>query len=149
MKLQIPQVEDFNFEMTPMIDVVFLLVAFFMTVTSFDVLDKVKIDMPLAPEATVPEETRGRQSISVNEAGDFFIGNKKSTIEEVKAVIDARADAEGEAFKGVYLRIDSRTPYRYTSDAMKACAEVGVFNVIFGVEQKKSSSGPLTSGGGQ
>ena len=148
MKLQIPQVEDFNFEMTPMIDVVFLLVAFFMTVASFDVHDKVTVDMPIAPQATVPEETRGRQTISVNANGDFFIGSRPSTIEEVKAAIDARATEDGEAFKGVYLRIDAKTPYRYTSEAMKACAEVGVFNVIFGVEQKKSASGPLTNGGG-
>lgn len=137
MELQGPQNDEVNFEMTPMIDVVFLLIAFFMTVTSFASAELVKVSMPVAPEAKVPEDSRDRQFISIDADGNMYLGAKLSDLESIQARVGERNGQPG--FKGVYLRADANTPYRLISRVMKACAEVGVSNIIFGVEQQKSN----------
>lgn len=134
MKIRVHKDEDVNFELTSMMDVVFLLIAFFMTVTSFASAEIVKVKMPIAPEAKVPENSRGRQYISIDKNGSYFLGSRPSDPDEIeKAVANLARSSD---FKGVYLRADEKTPYRYVSEIMKRCANVGVYNIIFGVEQQ-------------
>lgn len=134
MKVRAQTDDETTFELTSMIDVVFLLIAFFMTVTSFASAEMVKVEMPIAPEAKVPEDSRDRQFISIDKDGNYFLGAKPSDADEIEQAIAARAQTAD--FKGVYLRADAETPYRYTSEIMKRCAKVGVFNIIFGVEKQ-------------
>ena len=134
MKVRTQSDDETTFELTSMIDVVFLLIAFFMTVTSFASAEMVKVEMPIAPEAKVPEDSRDRQFISIDKDGNFYLGAKESTGDEIEQAIAVRAADPN--FKGVYLRADSQTPYRYTSEIMKRCAKVGVYNIIFGVEKQ-------------
>jgi Biopolymer transport protein len=136
MELKPPKDEEVDFELTPMIDVVFLLIAFFMTVTTFSSAEMVKMQMPVAPSSKVPEDISGRQFISIDHDGTLFLGSRKTDVEEIQARVAALQSTPD--FRGVYLRADSRTPYRYVSKVMNACAEVGVSNIIFGVEQQKN-----------
>ncbi len=61
MKAWTPEEADPEFEMTPMIDVVFLLIAIFMTLISFISSELIKLEVPEAEEATIPEEPGERQ----------------------------------------------------------------------------------------
>ena len=134
MKSWTPKSDDEKFEMTPMIDVVFLLISFFMTVTSFASAELVMVKMPLAQEAKVPEDSRDRQFVSIDVNGEYFLGSRPSDLANIKDTIASRNATKG--FKGVYIRADQKTPYKYVSDLMKACAEAGVYNVIFGTLQE-------------
>ena len=134
MKVRVQQDDDTNFELTSMIDVVFLLIAFFMTVTSFASAELVKVDMPIADKSVVPDDSRERLFISVYIDGKYFLGARPSDLDEIEAAVARRA-ADPE-FKGVYLRADKGTHYRFISEIMKRCAKVGVSNIIFGVEQQ-------------
>ena len=120
MKTWRPAENDGAFELTPMIDVVFLLITFFMTVTSFASAELIQVAMPIAPEAKVPEEVGDRQ----------FLGAFKSDLEHIKEALIARNAKEG--FKGAYIRADARTPHKHVSELMKTCADAGVYNILFG-----------------
>ena len=65
MKTWKPAENDGAFELTPMIDVVFLLITFFMTVTSFASAELIQVAMPIAPQAKVPEVVGYRLFIDV------------------------------------------------------------------------------------
>ena len=99
MKVWKPADDDGNFEMTPMIDVVFLLITFFMTVTSYASAELVQVKMPIAPEAKVPEDVGDRQFLSIAENGTYFLGAFKSDLPQIKLALEARNQREG--FKGV------------------------------------------------
>ena len=124
-----PQGDD-KFSLTPMIDVVFLLITFFMTVTSYASAELVQVAMPNAPEAKVPDDVGDRQFLSVSETGTYFLGAFSSNLEDIKKALIARNSVQG--FKGAYIRADAHTPYRYVNDLMKVCAEAGVYNILFG-----------------
>lgn len=133
MKVWRPAEGDGAFNMTSMIDIVFLLITFFMTVTSYANAELIQVQMPIAPEAIVPEEVGDRQFISIADNGTYFLGAFKSDLETIKKALAARNQVEG--FKGAYIRADANTPHKYVNDLMKACVEVGVYNIIFGTLQ--------------
>ncbi len=121
---------DGNFEMTSMIDIVFLLITFFMTVTSFASAELIQVKMPLAPEAKVPDDVGDRQFISISDTGVYYLGAFKSDLPTIKNALAKRGQKKG--FKGAYVRADANTPHKYVSELMKTCAEAGVYNILFG-----------------
>jgi biopolymer transport protein ExbD len=133
MKLWAPDDVDPEFELTPMIDVVFLLIAFFMTLMSFISAELIKLELPTAEEATIPEDPGERQYISVNDAGDVFFGSAPITYETLPQAL-VRTREELPSLK-LYLRADTTTPHRYVNRVMEACAKAGIYNLIFASSQ--------------
>ena len=130
MKTWKPAEGDGEFNLTPMIDVVFLLITFFMTVTSYASAELVQVVMPIAAEAKVPDDVGDRQFLTVSENGTYFLGAFSSDLPAIKDALMARNQREG--FKGAYIRADANTPHKYVNDLMKTCAEAGVYNILFG-----------------
>jgi len=130
MKIWKPAENDGDFELTPMIDIVFLLITFFMTVTSYASAELIQVAMPNAPEAKVPDDVGDRQFLSISETGTFFLGAFPSNLEDIKNQLIMRNSKPG--FKGAYIRADAHTPHKYVNDLMKVCAEAGVYNIMFG-----------------
>ena len=130
MKTWKPAEGDGEFNLTPMIDVVFLLITFFMTVTSYASAELVQVVMPIAAEAKVPDDVGDRQFLTVSENGTYFLGAFSSDLPTIKDALMARNQREG--FKGAYIRADANTPHKYVNDLMKTCAEAGVYNIRFG-----------------
>lgn len=129
MKLWKPDDEDPEFELTPMIDVVFLLIAFFMTLISFISSELIELELPQAEKATIPEEPGDRQYISIKENGDLYFGSRPIQYESLSALVGAAREENPEL--AVFLRADEETPHRHVNKVMGACAEAGVFDLIF------------------
>lgn len=110
MKTWKPADDDGGFEMTPMIDIVFLLITFFMTVTSYANAELVQVVMPIAPEAKVPEDVGDRQFISIAENGTYFLGAFKSDLDQIEIALKNRNSK-----KGSKAHISAQTPIRRTS----------------------------------
>jgi len=123
-----------GFELTPMIDVVFLLIAFFMTITSQITDENIKIEVPIAEVAQVPEERGVRQTISIDSTGNIFFGSRQVAPDELVEAI--RFSVENSPETRVYLRADARTPHRYVQDVMAATAEAGLYDLIFATNQE-------------
>ena len=129
MKTWTPDDVDPEFELTPMIDVVFLLIAFFMTLISFISAELVPLELPEAENATIPEDPGERQYISVNNAGEVFLGARPTTYEDLPAhLIQLKEEIPG---MKVFLRADSQTTHRHVNRVMEACAKAGIFDLIF------------------
>jgi len=124
-----PDDVDPEFELTPMIDVVFLLIAFFMTLISFISAELVELELPEAEQATIPEEPGERQYISINAAGEIYFGASKISLEALPGAL-MKLKEEIPTLK-VYLRADSHTAHRYVNQVMEACAQARIFNLIF------------------
>ena len=130
MKIWKPADNDGDFNLTPMIDIVFLLITFFMTVTSYANAELIQVAMPIAPEAKVPEDVGDRQFISISENGTYFLGAFKSDLDAIEDALARRNTVKG--FKGAYIRADAHTPHKYVSDLMQRCAKAGEYNILFG-----------------
>lgn len=129
MAMWTPDDVDPEFELTPMIDVVFLLIAFFMTLISFISADLIKLELPEAEQATIPEEPGDRQYISVDFEGQIYYG--AFPVEQEELVVRLTALRQSLPQIKVFLRADSKTPHRYVNTVMEATAQAGIFDLIF------------------
>ena len=129
MKTWQPDDTDPEFELTPMIDIVFLLIAFFMTLISFISAELVELKLPDANQASIPEDPGERQFISIDQEGKVFIGATESSYTALPNALNTMR-AQYPNLK-VFLRADAQTSHRFVNQAMEACAEAGIFDLIF------------------
>ena len=127
-----------HIDMTPMVDVVFLLLIFFMTTTSFKPPEDVPITLPEShSEIKVPES--GYLMISVSKDGRIFISvNKEKSIEVTMmdfraALTDARVRAPGAV---VVVKTDRNCPYSVMADIMDGMKATNTtrFNLVTDLE---------------
>jgi biopolymer transport protein ExbD len=134
-----PKPEQPKLNMTPMIDVVFLLIIFFMLVSEFQRMELEVIMLPFALEAK--EEAKDQQEriiINVNEKGVIKVAGRKYEPEELQEELKRRAqasrkDAQGLPVLAVKIRGDARCEYKYVQDAMVQAMRAYIWKMSFGV----------------
>lgn len=137
MKFKIPiEGGDDEINMAPMIDMVFLLLIFFMVASHLTALERIPVMLPVATEAKVPEEARDRQMISIRAAGEeneealIFMNLQEVGLEDFTIEIANLYEADEEL--QIYLRADRRVRHKHIKAVMQACADVGIIDIIFG-----------------
>jgi len=132
-----------NVDMTPMIDMVFLLLVFFMIAATMSKVDMTpEIKLPVATKAQVPEDLRNRGTINILPVGmttpagevvtkerPFMILGKLTDEQELKQQIDNVRKGTPEL--RVYMRIDRNVEFDLVRRGIKACADAGVFDIVF------------------
>ena len=131
MRMPIEQQEETKLQMAPMIDMVFLLIIFFMTASHLSSQKNLDLDIPDARSGTVPKERPDRWTVNIRRDGSVFSGQQPVTLDELRARVAARVQADPGV--KVYLRADKLTPHRQVRLVMNAMAEAGVGDFIFGV----------------
>jgi len=120
--------EDIEVDMSPMIDMVFLLLIFFI-VASTVIDEKVPVEIPAAAYSKVPEDTTGRIVISVNKADEMFIGPMTVDIDQLKERLELELEADPNL--RILIRSGADVKYKINEKIMVACAEVGANDLIY------------------
>ncbi len=137
MKFKIPiEGGDDEINMAPMIDMVFLLLIFFMVASHLTALERVPVLLPVADKAVVPKEARGRQLITIRaednlkETATIYMNLQAVDINQFATEIKKMYEADENL--QVYLRADRFVKHRFVKGVMEACADAGVVDIIFG-----------------
>jgi len=77
-----------NVDLTPMLDVVFLLLIFFMVSTRFEQLREVPIELPKVGAATAPQEVKNRR-VQVSANGALFLDGKPLEKNDLKTALES------------------------------------------------------------
>lgn len=115
--------------MTPLIDVVFLLIIFFLVSTH---LARQEVELGLAlPVATTgnQHEVTRRVVINVLSGGELKVSGQTVTMQQVSGILATQTDKATE----IHIRSDSKTNWEYVEPIMIACARNGIWNITFGV----------------
>ena len=125
-----------DFPMTPMIDMVFLLLVFFMTVSTLAQADQsVKLDLPESCSSEIPENLSNRGTISLDAQGQIFIGSEQRTLKQMQDSIKKSLVSNSDL--RIHLRADRATPYEAIKKVLRACAEAGAYEVIYATYQSR------------
>ena len=132
-----------GFNMTPMIDVVFLLIIFFLVsshlVRQDTQMESEELNLPQA-DSGQPAEADLARRVVVNvlpdpvSGGRFVVGGRPIRSDELHELIAYR-DRSGRRME-VRIRADCTVPYRVVEPLMIACARAGVWKVTFAVVEK-------------
>lgn len=125
-----------DFQMAPMIDMVFLLLVFFMCVSTLAQADRtIELDLPESEESRVPEDLANRGIISVRADGTIVLARGEVTLEEMQNII--RSGLQDQPQMRIQVRADANTPFREVRRILNACAEVGAYDVIYSTYQPR------------
>lgn len=125
MKFPRQPVEETSVNLTPLIDVVFLLLIFFMVSTTFTKERELTVDLPEA-EAEAAAEMPKSIEVEVNQSGEYAINGKLLVNREPETIRRALIDvAEGNTNVPFIISADKNTPYQAVVTVMDVAGQLG------------------------
>ena len=79
--------EDTEINMTPMLDVVFIMLIFFIVTTSFVKEAGLEVNRP--PASTAEQQRTGNVMIAISEAGDIWMMKRQVQLPQVRHLVEA------------------------------------------------------------
>jgi biopolymer transport protein ExbD len=123
----------------PLIDIIFILLIFFITTTTFNREAEISIELPVAKAE--PSRTQDKVlEIIIDAQGQFYINHQlvvNTEIETLKRAISKAA--EGLKDPPVVISADAKTPHQAVVTAMSAAQQVGFVHLTFATKQLQDS----------
>jgi len=147
-ELKNPAEEDPEFQIAPMIDILLVLLVFFMSISSTEVLQSNHaITLPVAADGKDASKNSPGQVIvniawvPMNDVGSIEISDTKYP--DANAIIPPIQKAvEANPLARVLIRADRSVRWEFMKTVMKAVSQAGVANVTFSVVNKDSTAAP-------
>src|SRR5579864_1013323 len=129
-----------NINVTPMVDVMLVLLIIFMVITPM-LNNKVNVELPKADAAVVMENANKEDSVvvAVTRDGRTFLGGDQITLDDLGTKVSAKL--ENKTDKEVYMRADIRANYGKVMDAVDAIRTAGVSQLGM-LTERPDDSGP-------
>lgn len=125
MKFRRQQVEDQGINLTPLIDVVFLLLIFFMVSTTFTKETHLSVDLPEAvgeQSSDLPEQIE----ILINSDGSYSVNGQALVNNQVATLRSAlEKTSEGNNQVPLVITADAKTPHQAVVQAMDVAGQLG------------------------
>ena len=123
--------------MTPMIDVVFLLIIFFLVSSHLAKREsKLPMQLPTASRQPATQSILGRLVINVEANDSVTVGGSAVNRDQLAAVLRAHAAEKG-ADAAVHIRSDTSVDYAIAEPLLRAAAQAGISNITFAVHEQR------------
>ncbi len=125
--------------LTPLIDVVFILLMFFMVTTTFNRYAQLRIDLP---RASVNSETQPEPplELAIDAQGNYYLNGRGLVNTQAETVLSALQRAvQGRLETPLAISADARTPHQAVVTAMDAAARLGLKRLSISTVQAEHS----------
>ena len=135
--------EDPEFQIAPMIDILLVLLVFFMSISSTQVLQSnEQVQLPVAAKAKDPKEGDASGTAILNvlwvplggvgqvQYNDMTVSNPMGIVEPLRDSISKNPNLR------VIIRADRRAPYSFIRPLLIAVGQAGALNITFSVINK-------------
>lgn len=122
--------ESVGFQIAPMIDVVFLLLCFFVTSQIFAQWEtEIDITLPTAQTGETPQRLPGEIIVNILATGDLTVNGRQLDGDELADMLKRLAGF----FPGqpVILRADKKTAYENVIRVLDLCRQAEIWNISF------------------
>lgn len=126
-----------GFQLAPMIDVIFLLLCFFVTSQIFSQWEtEIDVQLPTAETGTVPERLPGEIIINILKDGSLVVN--RQVLDD--AAITKRLEWIVKYFpdQHVVIRADKTTDYEHVVHALDLCSKLAIQNISFATGREES-----------
>jgi len=120
--------EDFALPLTPLIDIVFLLIIFFLLATTFVEVEK-DIAIQLPPAATGHERRKATESIVINVHRDGTLVVSGRVVTQEDLFEELRLAWERDVFTAVVVRGDKRAAHGSIVEVLDLCKKARIRNI--------------------
>ncbi|MGI3130958.1 ExbD/TolR family protein [Halopseudomonas pachastrellae] len=121
------KIEEVSVNLTPLIDVVFLLLIFFMVSTTFTRETQLKLDLPQAASGErVENRTVQQLELTIAASGEMALNERtllRSDLQTLTAAL--QKESGGDTLLPLVITADAQTPHQYVITAMDAAGQLG------------------------
>ena len=133
--------EDPTVDLTSLIDVVFLLLIFFMVSTTFERESVLKVDLPEASAVAEREELPDSLELIIDAQGRMYLNDQRLIDSEERTIRAAIEQLAGENRDlPMILRADRETPHHFVVTAMDVAAQLGFLNLSIATDRQAGSA---------
>ncbi|MBA2124417.1 hypothetical protein B9J78_05755 [bacterium Unc6] len=127
-----------HLDIAPLIDIVFLLLIFFMLTANFIVQSGIEITLPTAKTAALQEEEN--VSVFINHENEIFLNDRKISIDELKNALEQRLETTPK--KTVILKADEKIDLGLAVRVMDIAKQAKAEGLVIStkLEQKSTSA---------
>ncbi|MCZ6829674.1 MAG: biopolymer transporter ExbD [Gammaproteobacteria bacterium] len=138
MKFRRQRLEQVEVNLTPLIDVVFLLLIFFMVSTTFTKETHLSIDLPEASGENSPDALEMIE-ILINEGGAYTINAQRLVDRELRTLKSAiQQISEGDTSLPLVITADAQAPHQSVVRAMDAAGQMGFVHLSITTMQPRA-----------
>ncbi|HBT77050.1 MAG TPA: biopolymer transporter ExbD [Planctomycetaceae bacterium] len=122
--------------LTPMIDVVFLLIIFFLVSSTLMRQEvSMEIDLPTAVTGKMKSEISSRKlTINLPREGTILLGTRPVSPDGLRNLLREEVrNPKNAAGLEIVIRTDQHVPYRRMEQILRDCAEAGIWKIDFAV----------------
>ena len=113
--------------LTPLIDVLFLLLIFFIVATRFSKEEtELDVELPSASQALPLTSQPAEFVINIDGQGKFYIGGQFRQPEEIEKLLKSTV-ADNPLTQTVVIRADKESDWQHVSTAFDLCKKVGIY----------------------
>ena len=135
MKFRRKSKQDNGINLTPLIDVVFLLLIFFMVTTTFTKETRLLITLPEA-NGEPAEETAQTLELLVNAEGNYAVNGQNLINRDIKTIMAALKDASGGNVEmPLIITADAQASHQAVVIAMDAAGQLGFSRLNIATQQ--------------
>lgn len=141
---RLPAEEDPEFQIAPMIDILLVLLVFFMSISSTEVLQKTEdVTLPIAKNAKGATKNPNQVIVNVvwvpmNNSGSLSVDQRRfSEPAELVPMLQRQLTANPDT--RVLIRADRQVRYEYLRSILEVVGRAGVANVTFSVVDKEEA----------
>jgi biopolymer transport protein ExbD len=135
-----PRSRRLGINMTPMIDVVFLLIVFFLVSNHLVRQEsRIAVELPqaISGETDVPDN-RVRMTVTVLADGTIYLSGQPISPEDMERRLALLIAQEGKDVE-IRVRASRDLPYRLIAPLMVTCAKQGIWNLTFAVHEPEGN----------
>ncbi|PLX42091.1 MAG: biopolymer transporter ExbD [Deltaproteobacteria bacterium] len=121
-------------DLTPLIDVVFLLLIFFMLSTTFIVSPGIKVDLPKAEGSTV-QQGSGDIRVKISSTGEIYLDDQAVNAESLEVSLREKADANPQTM--VVIEADASAQHKFVVEVMDTARSAGLTKLAIATKQKE------------
>ncbi len=119
--------------MTPLIDMVFNLVVFFLVASHFANETDIPVELPRAVTSTDDADDPRRLVVTITEHEQLYIADQSINLPQLQDLVRDELDRHGPELT-VQIRSDRRVPYRAVEPLLMLCSRLGVTRFGFKTE---------------
>ncbi len=124
--------EPADINLTPLIDVVFLLLIFFMVSTTFKDEARLRVQLPEAQGEEIPVEEPEMIRLVIDRSGFFNVDDRAVVDRETEALVEVLKERLGEREPlPVLIQADAETPHQAVMTALDAASQAGLVQIAF------------------
>ena len=140
MNLRRPREDEVEVNLTPLIDVVFLLLIFFMVSTTFVTQSEISLTLPEAAQDVV-EERIERIDVAIDREGRYFVKGQGLVNTKLDTIKQAIADIAMDLTEPtIVIKADAGASHQSVVRVMDAARQLGHTKVTFATELKDDES---------